>query len=94
MCSFCHVGSDEHTDRVKTFVDGIPKDTLGLAAFKCQAYTRSLMYLEMFLSGSHPVLEEHLGFLQVCSSGLYVDIAINLCRACFNHTVESVCSAG
>ena len=41
------------------------QDILGLAAFKCQAYTRALMYLEMFLSANGSAINDHLAFLQV-----------------------------
>jgi serine/threonine-protein kinase ATR len=55
---------NEDIQQVKDFINEIPKDILGLAAFKCHAYTRALMYIEMFLSANQSVLEEHLGFLQ------------------------------
>ena len=41
------------------------QDVLALSAFRCQAYTRALMYLESFLSTNLAALQKNLGFLQV-----------------------------
>jgi serine/threonine-protein kinase ATR len=54
----------EDFEQVKKFLNDIPKDILAVAAFKCQAYARALMYLEMFLSANCQKIEDNLGFLQ------------------------------
>ena len=62
------------------------QDILGLAAFKCQAYTRALMYLEMFLSANGSAINDHLAFLQV-SSVLQIFNANVLVFLC----IENIC---
>ena len=43
----------------------IIQDILAQAAFKCQAYTRSLMYLELYLREKPAEFQKNVGFLQV-----------------------------
>ena len=42
------------------------QDVLAHSAFRCQSYTRSLMYLETYLMTNPDAVQRNLGFLQVC----------------------------
>lgn len=57
-------GSPEQVEKIHSFLEGINKDVLAQSAFRCQAYTRALMYLEAFLRVNKQSLQSTLGFLQ------------------------------
>nr|KAG5699555.1 hypothetical protein BaRGS_033751 [Batillaria attramentaria] len=50
---------------VNTFLCRIPQDALAQASLHCEAYTRSLMHFEQFVTDNKQNLQEHLDFLQV-----------------------------
>ncbi|KAK7486773.1 hypothetical protein BaRGS_00021920, partial [Batillaria attramentaria] len=49
---------------VNTFLCRIPQDALAQASLHCEAYTRSLMHFEQFVTDNKQNLQEHLDFLQ------------------------------
>ncbi|XP_064394848.1 serine/threonine-protein kinase ATR-like [Halichondria panicea] len=56
-------GNHEEVEKVSSFLDRVPKENLAHAAFRCQAYTRALMYLELHLQEDSTCLRDNLGFL-------------------------------
>ncbi|XP_003376297.1 hypothetical protein Tsp_00544 [Trichinella spiralis] len=57
---------EKDTERgyIMNFLNSIPKNLLAECAMLCNAYTRSLMYYEMYLDSSNANIEEHMPFLQ------------------------------
>ncbi|XP_041373194.1 serine/threonine-protein kinase ATR-like [Gigantopelta aegis] len=49
---------------VSAFLERVPQDVLAQACFNCEAFSRSLMHFEQFVSGSKQNLQQHLDFLQ------------------------------
>ena len=41
------------------------QDVLALSAFRCRAFSRSLMYIEVYLQANPETEQRNLGFLQV-----------------------------
>ncbi|XP_023240203.1 serine/threonine-protein kinase ATR-like [Centruroides sculpturatus] len=50
--------------QVKEFINRIPQDLLAQASFKCNAFARALMYLELHIRSNPKELQKMLGFLQ------------------------------
>lgn len=56
------------TKIITSFLGKIPQDLLAKASYHCQAYTRALMHMELYLRGGKNELQTQLGFLQVCGT--------------------------
>ena len=63
------------------------KDVLARSAFKCQAYTRSLLYLELFLREKPADFQKNVGFLQV----FIVTISRGVDSVYMNIVIENIC---
>ncbi|CAH2247104.1 serine threonine- kinase atr isoform X1 [Pelobates cultripes] len=54
----------EEYQNVTKFLELIPQDTLAIASFRSNAYTRAVMHFESFIMEKKQEIQEHLGFLQ------------------------------
>ena len=50
---------------VSDFLERIPQDSLANVSYSCQAFTRALMHLEIFVKNNGNLLQEQLDFMQV-----------------------------